>query len=44
MRGGVAINGIFRFKWRHYGPKVDILEYWGMTMFWFILLLYPIKG
>ena len=40
----VARNGIFSLKWRHYGPKRDILVYWGILIFWFIILLYPIKG
>ena len=38
MRGSVARNGIFSLKWRHYGPKRDILDYWGMTIFFY----YPI--
>ena len=43
MREIVAINGIFSLKWRHYYPKGDILDYWGMTIFLLIILLYPIK-
>ena len=37
----VAINGIFRLKLIHYGPKGDILDYWGMTIFWVFIPLYP---
>ena len=30
---GVAINYIFGTKWRYYGPKRDILDYWGTLIF-----------
>ena len=33
MRGSVAINIIFVIKWRYYGPKGDILDYWGTLLF-----------
>ena len=29
MRGSVAKNYIFALIWRRYGPKRDILDYWG---------------
>ena len=29
IRGSVARNDIFGINWRSYGPKRDILEYWG---------------
>ena len=29
MRGSVARNYIFGLIWRCYGPKRDILDYWG---------------
>ena len=35
MRGSVAINGIFGLKWRHYGPKGGILDYWGTLIFFY---------
>ena len=44
MIWSVAINGTFRLKWRHYGQKGHILDYRGTLIFWFIILLYPIKG
>ena len=44
MRGSVSINGIFTLRWRHYGPNGDILDYWRMLIFWFVILLYPEKG
>ena len=44
MSGSVAINGIFSLKWINYGLKGDILDYWGMIIFWFIILLYLING
>ena len=40
----VARNDIFSLKWRHYGPKGDILDYWGTLIFLFIIPLYTIKG
>ena len=40
MRGIVARNDIFGLKWRYYGPKWDILDYWGTLIF--CLLLYYI--
>ena len=42
--GVVTRNGIFRPKWRNYGPTGDILDYQGTLIFWFIIILYPIKG
>ena len=44
MRVSVVRNGIFSLKWRHYGLKGNILDYWGMLIFWFIIILYHIKG
>ena len=44
MKGSVEINGIFSLKWRHYGPKRDILDYWGTLISLFVILLYSIKG
>ena len=41
--GSVAINDIFSFKWGHYVPEGGILDYWGIIIFWFIILLYPFK-
>ena len=35
MRGSVEINGIFGLKCINYGPKWDILDYWGTIIFWF---------
>ena len=43
MIGSVARIDIFSLKWRYYGPKRDILGYWG-THILFIILLYNIKG
>ena len=40
MRGGVAITYIFGLIWRRYGPKRDILDYWGTIIF--CLLFYHI--
>ena len=40
----VAINGTVSLKWRHYGPKRDIFDYWETFSFLFIILLYSIKG
>ena len=34
----------FSPKCIHYGPKGDILDYWVMIIFWFIMLLNSIKG
>ena len=31
--GIVAINYIFNLIWRCYGPKRDILDYWGTNIF-----------
>ena len=42
--GSIEINEIFSLKWIYYGLKGDILEYWGTLIFWFIILLYTIKG
>ena len=33
MIGSEEINGIFRLKWRQYGPNGDILDYWGTQFF-----------
>ena len=33
MRGGVLRNYIFSIIWRCYGPKRDILDYWGTKIF-----------
>ena len=38
MRGSVARNYIFGLIWRRYGPKRDILDYWGKSYF----VCYPI--
>ena len=35
----VERNDIFSLKWRYYGPKQDILEYWG-TLIYFLLSYY----
>ena len=40
----VARNDIFSLKWIHYSPRGDILAYYGILMFWFIILLYIIEG
>ena len=39
----LALNGIFTLKWIHFGLKGCILDYWGILIFCFIILLYPIK-
>ena len=33
MISSVAINDIFSINWRCYGPKRDILDYWGTLIF-----------
>ena len=33
MRGGLARNDIVGLKWRYYGPKQDILDYWVIIIF-----------
>ena len=33
MRGSVGINYIFGLIWICYGPKRDILDYWGTNIF-----------
>ena len=38
VRGSVAKNYIFSIIWRYYGPKRDILDYWGTSYF----VYYPI--
>ena len=43
MRGSVAINGIFGLKWRDCGLKGDILDYQGIFIFWFIILLHCLR-
>ena len=40
----VARNGILIIKWRHYGLKGYILDYRGILIFWFTILLYHIYG
>ena len=40
----VEINCVFGLKWRYYGSKRDILDYWGTLISWFIILLYHTKG
>ena len=41
MRGIVAINYIFGLIWRRYGPKRDILGYWGTIIFFnYPIILY----
>ena len=40
---GVARNDIFNLKWRSYGPKWDILDYWETLISLSIILLYPIN-
>ena len=38
----VARNDIFSIKWRYYGPKGDILDYWGTLMFFYYpIISYP---
>ena len=44
MRVSVARNDILGLKWRYCGPKNDILDYWGILIFLFVILLYPAKG
>ena len=43
MRGSVARNDIFSLKWRYYGPKRDILDYWVTLIFcllsYYVLLM-----
>ena len=39
MRGSVVRNYIFIHIWRCYGPKRDILEYWGTIIY---MIDYPI--
>ena len=38
----VARNDIFSLKWRYYGPKNDIWEYWGTILL--CLLFYYIRS
>ena len=33
MRINVAINDVFSIDWICYGPKQDILDYWGTLIF-----------
>ena len=40
----LARSGIFSLKWIYYGPKEGILEYWGILIFWIIILLYIFGG
>ena len=44
MRGSLSRNYIFSLIWRCYGPKRDILDYWGTIRFcllsYYILLKY----
>ena len=39
MRGSVARNYIFSIIWICYGPKRDILDYWG-TILYYLLSYY----
>ena len=39
MRGSVARNHIFSLKWIYYGPKMDILDYWG-TLIYILIYFY----
>ena len=39
MRGSVARNYIFSLIWRCYGPKRDILDYWGTNIFVYYLII-----
>ena len=41
--GSVSINVIFSLKLRDYGPKGNILDHNGIIIFWFIILLHPIR-
>ena len=43
MRKSVSRNAIFSLKWRHYGPKGDILDYLGTVLFWFNIPFFLIK-
>ena len=38
--GGVVINYIFSIIWRCYGPKRDILDYWGTILYFFNPIIY----
>ena len=40
MRVSVARNYIFSLIWRRYGPKQDILDYWGKTYFVYYPIIY----
>ena len=44
--GGEVVARIVIFipKWIYYGPKEGILDYWGILVSWFIILLYPFGG
>ena len=33
MRASITINYIFSLIWRCYGPKQDILDYWGTIIY-----------
>ena len=36
----LARNDIFSLKWRYYGPKEDILDYWGTLIFFNPIISY----
>ena len=40
----IAIKSISGLKFIHYGSQWGVLYYWGKRVFFFITLLYPIKG
>ena len=41
MRESVSRNDIVSIKWRYYGPKGDILDYWGtLTYFYYPIISY----
>ena len=40
MRGIVTRNEIFSIKYRHYGPKRDMLDYWITLVFFYYLIIY----
>ena len=43
MRVSVSRNYIFSLNWRCYGPKQDVLDYWGTLIFcilsYYVLLM-----
>ena len=40
MRVSVERNDIFSLKWRYYGPKWDILDYWKSLIFGYYSIIY----